>query len=182
MSTLLYRFDDADVFPLLETETTARGPVQIRVDGCGPDAFVRIAVHRHDDDPAETIAVIALPLIAVDGKPEKLLLDVLGDASGCRVFVEAGDTEGWGFAYRFGNVDFAGWRTCSADAQQPDEFWGPREKTDRSAVIPPVQLYRLGIAMNERCQGFDIGVKALSVTGHVRLAPPGIASSVDPSS
>lgn len=175
MRTLLYRFDDAEAFALLKSQTTARGPVTIRVDCQGNDMFLRVTVTRQQDDPPEITVVIALPLLAVDGKPEEFLLNVLGDASGCRIFAEAGDAHGWGFAYSFGSVDFSDWRTCPADARSPSEYWGEREKSGTPGIVPPVQLFKLGLLMSETCRTIDIGLGKLSVTGDVRIAPPGIA-------
>ncbi|MGB2984848.1 MAG: hypothetical protein WBE26_03115 [Phycisphaerae bacterium] len=131
---------------------------------------------RQERDPAEVTVVIMLPLVAIDGDPQQLLLDVLGDASGCDLIVEAGDAQGWGFGYSFGSVNVSGWHTCSANVQKPSEFWGARQQGDVSGVVPPVQLFRLRLSMSESCEGVDIGFGALSVTGDVRLAPPGIAS------
>lgn len=177
MSTLLYRFDNTEDFLLLESETTARGLVAIRVDGIKPHSFLRIAMTRHSEDPPEITVLVALPLIAIDGKPQKLLLDVLGDAGGCHLFLEAGDAQGWGFAYSLGSVDFTGWRTCTVDVQEPGEYWGERREDATPGIIPPLQLYRLGLTMSERCRAVDVGLGALNVTGDVRLAPPGIAST-----
>lgn len=175
MRTLLYRFDDAEAFALLKSQTTARGPVTVRVDCQDNDMFLRVTLTRQEDDPPEITVVIALPLLAVDGKLEEFLLDLLGDASGCRIFAEAGDTHGWGFTYSFGSVDFSGWRTCTVNAQNPSEYWGEREKDGTPGVVPPVQLFKLGLLMSESCRAIDIGLGKLSVTGDVRLAPPGIA-------
>ncbi len=181
MSTLVYRFDDAAAFPLLETETTARGPVTLCVEG-GRDrsakmisAFLRIALQRRTSDPPEITVVIGLPLIAIDGNPERLLLDVLGDASGCRLFVEGGDARGWGFCYSLGEVDFTGWRECWAEVQRPTKYWGQCKEEGRGGVVMPLQPFRVGIRLSERCRKIDVGLGALRVTGDVRLVAPGIA-------
>ena len=177
MSTIVYRFDDVASFPLLESETTARGPVTIRVEGQGEEAFLRIAAQRQDNDVPEVVVMISLPLLAIDGDPQELLLEVLGDASGCRLFIEAGDARGWGFAYSFGPVDFSGWRRCTADVQRPSECWGQCEEEGACRVVPPVQPFHLGIGIGKRCDAVGIGVRALRVVGEVRLTPPGIASA-----
>ncbi len=174
--TLLYAFDDAEVFPLLESYTTARGPVTVRVECHVDDTLLRIAFRRRDDDPPAIAAVIALPLMAVDGQPEEFLLDVLGDASGCELFAEAGDARGRGFAYSFGSVDFSGWRTCRTDVQSPSELWGEHEGNGTRRIVPPVQLYRLRVEVGRSSEAVDVGLGALRITGNVRLAPPGIAT------
>lgn len=181
MSTLLYRFDDPTLFPLLECETTAEGPVSVELDANTDHAFLRLAVRRQPEDGAEVTAVVGLPFVAVDGRPESLLLEIRGDASGCRVFAEAGDGGGRGYLYVFATVDFTGWRTCKVDVDKPTESWGDGESTAERlgrhppTVEPPLQLYRLGVALPKSCHHVDIGLGALFVEGEVRLASPGIA-------
>ncbi len=199
MSTLVYRFDDGEAFFLLESETTARGPAAVRVEGRGNEAFLRVTLERQPDEPGEVAVGIALPLVAIDGSPEQLLLDVVGDASGCRLFLEVADARGWGLAYSFGEVKFFGRRTCAVRVQEPSECWGAPAADDRRPltndrsgseqvvgsahshlsrvrVIPPIQPYHLKLVLHESCRSVDLGFGALSVTGDVRLAPPGIAS------
>ena len=180
MTTLLYRFDSPDLMTVLEQQTTARGPVDIRAEQYGGATALRVAVRRHREDAVEVKVVLALPLVAIDGVPEKFLLDIIGDASGCLLYLEAGDIRGWGFAYWLGKVDFTGPGTCSAEVQRPWKYWGARKKDDTGGVVPPVQPYRLGITMGALCDGFDLCLRALHVTGQVRLAPTGLASAPDP--
>ena len=176
MCTLVYRFDDADSFHLLDSDTTARGPVTVRVETAGGNSFLRVAFRRKGDDPPRIAAVLALPLVAIDGHPRELRLDVLGNADGCHLTAEAGDAEGWGFAYSFGRVDFTGLRTCTAKVATPSEYWGTRKTVDIPGIVPPLQLFRLLITTEQQCQAVDIGLAALSVTGDVRVASPGIAT------
>jgi hypothetical protein len=201
MSTLLHRFDSTDRFPLLESWTTTRSPVTLRVDRGGiregqtdtggggladaqPDdppvaggrsPFLRIALRRADDDPPEMIAVIALPLLAIDGNPTQLQLDVLGDASGCHLFIEAGDAVGAGFAYDLGSVDFVGWQTCRAEVARPAECWAAPGGGAPSVFTPPLQPYRLGLTAGASCSRVDLGLAELRVSGEVRIALPGVA-------
>lgn len=177
MSTIVYRFDDVGSFPLLESETTVRKPVTVSVEGRGEEAFLRIAAQRQANDMPEVVVMIGLPLLAIDGDPQQLLLEVLGDASGCGLFLEAGDARGWGFAYAFGPVDFSGWRTCTVDVQRPSECWGQCKEEGACRVVPPVQPFRLGIGLGKRCDAIDIGLRTLRVVGEAHLAPPGIASA-----
>lgn len=181
MSMLLYQFDDPSLFPLLEGETTAEGPVSIDLNTDPDHVFLRFAVRRQPEDRAEVTAVMGLPFVALDGRPENLLLEIRGDASGARVFAEAGDGAGRGYLYVFATVDFTGWRTCKVDVNKPAESWGDGESTAEQpgrhppTVEPPLQLYRLGVALPESCHHVDIGLGALFVEGEVRLASPGIA-------
>lgn len=179
MTTLLYRFDSPDLMTVLEQQTTARGPVDIRAQQHGGATTLRVAVRRHSKDAVEVKVVLALPLVAVDGVPEKFLLDIVGDGSGCLLYLEAGDARGWGFAYWLGKVDFTGPGTCSAEVHRPWKYWGARKKDGTAGVVPPVQPFRLAIAMSAACDGFDLCVRALHVTGQVRLTPPGFASAPD---
>ena len=172
--TLLYAFDDTESFPLLKSYTTARGPVIIHVARDDDHTFLRISVTRQHDDPPRITVVLALPLLAVDGRPEEFLLDVLGDSSGCELLIDAGDAQGRGFAYSFGSADFSGWRTCRTDVQSPSELWGEHERNGTHRIVPPVQLYRLRIEADQSCDSANLGFRALYVTGDARLAPPGI--------
>ena len=159
--------------PVIDEE----GCVDFQVQRHGGESVLRVALQRHVDDTKEVKVVFALPLIAVDGLVEEFLLDIVGDASGCELFLEAGDARGWGFAYSFGRVDLKGECTCSTDAQRPGEYWGARKEEGTPGIVPPVQPYRLTIVMDAACGGFDLALRALRVTGQVRLAPPGIASA-----
>ena len=147
MDTLVFRFDDTAAFPLLETVTTARGPVTVQAGAQNGDACLRIALSREPQDPPAIKAVLALPPVAADGKPQEWMLDVLGDASGCCILLEAGDARGWGFSYSFGSIDFAGRRTCAAQVQKPIEYWGARKEDGTLGVVPPVQPFRLVIML-----------------------------------
>ena len=176
MDTLVCRFDDTEAFPLLETVSTARGSVTVQTGEQNGDGCLRIALSRQPQDPLAIKAVLVLPPVAVDGKPQEWMLDVLGDASGCCVLLEAGDARGWGFAYSFGSIDFSGRRTCAAQVQQPIEYWGARKEDGTSGVVPPVQPFRLAIVLERRCHRVDINLFALHVTGEARLLRPGIAA------
>ena len=175
MSALLYRFNRPETFPLLSTYTTARGPVSIRVVGESDDAALTLALGRHHDDPGEITVMLGLPLIAIEGRPERLELDLSGDLTGCRVFVEAADSCGVGITYTLGGEGGSGPRTWSAKAQDPDESWGERHHGDLPGSALPLQFHRLGFALGPGCRGVDVRLTRLRVTGDVRLAGPGMA-------
>ncbi len=175
MSILLYKFDSVGDFPVLESYTTLRGSVATRVDGRGDNAVLRVVVEPHEREADDAVVVIALPPVAVDGRPEQFELTLDGDASHCELLLEAADARGDGFTYSFGTVDFAGTRTCVVEVQRPIEVWGRRHGCGQRDIIPPVQLFRLGIKPAPSCQGVDLGLVTLAVAGDVRLAPPGIA-------
>lgn len=176
MLTVLCRFDDAEAFPPLDSRTTVRGPVVTRVRGKGEEKELVLAFRRHSSDPADAEAVLALPFIAIDGRPERLGLTLRGDGSGARPFVEGDDVEGRGLIYRFEPVRSAGLVTCWIEVQAPTEqFDADQVVEDRSAVVPPVRLYRFGVAPGCTAEGVAIGLRKLIVTGEVRLSSPGIA-------
>ena len=75
------------------------------------------------------------------------------------------------------SVIAAGGVASLADVQRVREYWGARRENRTAGVVPPVQLFRMVIAMAAECTGFDLGLCALRVSGEVRLAPPGIASA-----
>ncbi|MFH1108341.1 MAG: hypothetical protein V1790_03965 [Planctomycetota bacterium] len=174
LATVIYRFDDASRFPVFESHTTAKGSVTVqsacekpsplggRGLGEGGD-FVRIGYERTEADETELAVVLALPLVAVDGRPRQLLLDVLGDASGCHLRLEGMDAEGGISAFSFGAVAFQGWRTLRADASKP---------------VPPLQFHRLRITAAPSFAALRLGLRSLSLTGPVRFVPPGLARSV----
>ena len=174
--TVLYVFDDVETFPMLDSETTARSPVTARVEGQRPDARLRVAWKRGDDDPPVVDVVLALPPLAIDGELEELLLDVSGDAGGCSVSVKVDDGQGQGFSYPLGQVDFTGRCTLAAKVKEPGESWGPQHPDVTTTVVPPLRPYELWLTMSESYQAMDIVLWTLSVTGDVRLAPPGIAT------
>ena len=175
MSLLLYRFDDAEAFPLLETETTAQGSVMLGAEGDDVDACLRVQLRRKREERDQIKAVIGLSLVAVGGEPQNWILDVVGDASGALLELEAGDRGGSGLTYSLGCVDFLGRRTCRAPVQSPAEYWGKRKGCGTQGVLPPVQPFRLAFILGERCEGIDLRLVALEVDGDAQLVPPGIA-------
>ena len=179
MHTLLYRFDKPEAFPLLREQTSARGRLEIRADRLAGESLLRVALERHADDTAGVTVKLALPLVAVEGNPQRFFLDLIGDASGCELFLEASDRLGWGFAYSLGTVDFDAAGTLSVDVQRPAEYWGARQENGTAGVVPPIQLFRLVIATAASRAGFDLALGALRASGDVRLAPPGIATAGD---
>jgi hypothetical protein len=172
---LLYRFDSVEPYPVLESRTNVRGAVTTHVAGEGEAARLQVNVRRHAGDPPDATVVLALPLAAIGGQPERLELRIAGDGSGCGLFVDATDARGCGFTYSLGRVDFTGLRACSVDIRLPSEWWKRPRNDDTQIVSPPVQLHRLGIAAGAGDMDIGIGLVALSVTGDVHLALPGIA-------
>jgi len=188
LATVLYRFDDTARFPVFESHTTAKGPVAIRADGDEAGGFLRIDYRRHEADPDEITIVLALPLVAVDGRLRKLLLDVFGDAGDCHLHLEGMDGRGDLLGVRFGLAMraksspqrsralglTAGWRTLRADA---------------SKLVPPVQFHRLRVSSRPREAWGEVGtgtrpaesalvrlgLRTLSITGEVRFPAKGIA-------
>lgn len=178
MALLLYRFQDLERFQILTAESTAKGEMRLDRTGPGDQSYLRLTVAPRLTDAQAALVFIGLPLLAVDGSPEEILLDVHGDASGCRLFLEAGDARGWGVAYDFGVVDFLEWRTCRADARQPVESWGACQSSGTPQVRPPLQPFRLRISLaglSER-PGVTLGFGALRVAGDVWIASSGFAS------
>jgi hypothetical protein len=159
LATVLYRFDDAARFPVFESHTTAKGPVTVQADRDDAGSFLRITYQPQAAYGDEVTIVLALPIVAVDGRPQKFLLDVFGDASGCHFYLEGMDASGSPPLLSFGLVDFIGWRTLRADA---------------SKLAPPVQFHRLRLTTAPSTHAVRLGVRSLSVTGEVRIATAGI--------
>lgn len=160
LATVLYRFDDAGRFPVFESHTKAKGRVAVHVDRDDAGVFLRIAYERQAADADEVTIVLALPLVAVDGRPRQLLLELFGDAGGCHLHLESMDGRGSPLAMPFGVVDFDGWRTLRADG---------------SKLAPPIQLHRLRLTAAQGCASMNLGLRSLSMTGDVRVAAAGIA-------
>ena len=179
MCTVLYRFDYPEVLSVLESHTTARAPVDVRMGSQAGESIVRIVLQRDPDETAEISVVFSLPLVAIDGRPQRFLLEACGDAGGGELLLEAADERGWGFAYLLGRVDRGTWTTYSADAQHPCESWGAYQEGLPEGIIPPIQLHRLRINMGPACGRLDLGLRALWVTGKVVLFPTGIATGGD---
>lgn len=199
---LLYRFDNVEDFPVLESETTARERVRLCLEGAGNDTHLHVIVKPEkgiysvaDSDAdidvqdgfnegletseqAGGAVVLALPLLAVDGNPEKFELEASASVGRCDIIAEAGDALGWGFAYSFGRVGVGGRQVHTVNAQQPNEFWGDRDDEDTSRIIPPIQLFRLRLVVREPSRPLGIDLRALVVTGDVHLVRPGLAGGM----
>ena len=146
------------------------------VQGEGEEKELALIIQRHTSDSPDAEVVLALPFIAIDGRPERLGLTLRGDGSGSRPFVEGDDVDGARLVYRFEPVSSAGLLTCWIDVQAPTEQFNADQVVDRrSAVNPPVRLYRFGVMPGRTAKGVAIGLRSLVVTGKVRLSLPGIA-------
>ena len=191
---IVYRFDRLDAFPLLDSYTTDPQGVTMRVDEHGPEKILRVTCQRirstenrkealcdtshvdgASDQPVERCVTLALPLRAIDGQPEQLVLEIDGDAGGCNVFLEAADGGGCGLVYHFGTVDFRGRRACAISVQRPCERWSARALVEAEPVLLPLQFHRLRIELPAGCHSLDLGLVSLSVTGPVQPITPGIA-------
>lgn len=179
MSTVLHRFDSPGAFPVLTTFTTARNPVSSQVCGQGVDAGLNIGCERHADDPSDVDIVLGLPLTAIDGEPHSLKLDFAGDLTGCRVSLEGMDSRGAGLTYALSREGKPGRRVLSAMIQHPTDSCGDMLEGDSFRVLLPLQLHRLRITVGPDAPGLDLRLLRLSVTGDVRLCPPGIADRPD---
>jgi len=200
VSTLIHHFDLPQRFPVLEPDSKTKSPPIVERAEDEKGSFLRIICERlQSDDVGEAIVVLALPLLGVAGKVERFDLDVLGDSSGTRVYLEVTDQRGLELLYSFGETDFSDWRTCRADANQPIEHRSASEDhmpkivepleprklvlkregasgthltSNASAKRPTVSgTHPAGLA----CVVFDIGIRTLSGVGDVRLVPTGIA-------
>ncbi len=178
LSTEMYRFDAPDLLTVLDGQTTARGRAAFLAASDEHEPILRIALLRHLDDPDEVRLICTLPLVAVDGHLGEFELDVVGDGSGCEPFLEAVDGTGQGLTYAMGRVDFQGTGTCRANVQRPSRRWGAtRTRAVEPGVVLPLQLVRIGFAFAASCGGFDVGLRALRVTGSGRLVSTGIAGA-----
>ena len=184
MSLLVYRFDNAEAFPLLEVLTTLAEKPTIRIDGHGQEAILRVEASPKGCAATVGRAVLALPPRTVEGLPQQFLLEIHGDASGCRVVMEAFDAGGEPLIYSFGVVDFNGWRTVGSRIADCGLWTGDRSGAEDDSqtanrkpqtVSPPIDLCRLAILTGEREGGFSLGLRSICVTGQVRLPVPGLS-------
>lgn len=191
---IVYRFDRIDDFPLLDSYTTDSQGVTLRVEELGSEKILRVAYqcirttkNRKDapcdtppvdgasDQPVEPCVTLALPLRAINGQPEQLVLEIDGDADGCNVFLEAADGDGCGLVYHFGTVNFRGRRARTTSVQEPHERWSARALVEAEPVLLPLQFHRLRIELPAGCHGLNLGLLTLSATGSVQPITPGIA-------
>jgi len=141
-------------------------------------------VERVDTDPPDVDVVLALPVRAIDvrvpiaGKPRRegfeILLDLCGDTTGCRIWIEAGDVAGCELRYSFGAIDFSGLGTLTANLAHPEEA-AAVSVGDRGDTILPIQFYRLGITLPNGCPRVDVSLRQLRAGDGVRIVPAGIA-------
>ena len=184
---ILYRFDDAERFALLESVTTVPGRVTLETLSLAGRMCLRIryqpaADHGpgsegrpvgHASEPARI--VVALPLVAIGGDPEQLELDVHGDASCCEIAIEAVDASMSRVCYSFGAVGFVGWRTCRTDVLKPVERQASRGSDGATVVEPPIQFFQLRLTTPERYAAVDLCLASMAVTGRARVVPSGLA-------
>lgn len=175
MGVQLYRFDNLEAFPLLDSCTScgARAAQHLDTDKRGTFLCLELTGGAERATPAQL--GIALPPRAVRGLPENIELEVLGDARGGRFVLEVSDDRGWGLAYELGPIDFNGWRGLSVSIQQPARNLGKRQTIATERVVPPLQFQRLLFELDPAARGSCVGVRALSVSGEVELVPTGIA-------
>jgi hypothetical protein len=186
-AVVLYRFDDTERVVLLDSETTIPGSVTLEAVSRAGVRCLRVRYQQGADpacgsegrpdgqtaEPAEI--VIALPVVAVDGDPGQLVLDVFGDASGCEVAIEAADAAMRRVRCCVGTVDFTGWGTCRANVRRVFEDPGTLGSDAPVPFTPPVQFLRLRITPPEGCTSVDLSFGSLSITGDVRVVPSGLA-------
>lgn len=173
MSTLIYRFDNPDRFPVLESLTTAnRALVSRRGD---ERAVLWVTAQRRKEDPAEVQVVLALPPVGIDGTPERFELELLGDAGGAEIILDASDATETAYTYSFGTVTFHRAGTLATDVQSPSHESYSDERAKTPVIVPPIQLFRLAITMGLACDELNVGLRALLVTGSVQLVPTGIS-------
>jgi hypothetical protein len=173
----VYSFDDLPSFPVLETYSRVEGNVEVDLVCSGnaaAPAHLRVGYTRVSGDAAEVVISLGLPLVGIAGALEGILLEVVGDGSGCVIHLEASDVRGRGLDYLLGPVDFVGPGTCSAEAHRPVETWGAGICGGAPAVTPPVQFCRLKLVLSAACRKVDVGLIALRIGGTVRLVPTGI--------
>jgi hypothetical protein len=169
---LLYRFDNVERFPILDSRTSARGMLTTRLESSGEAAVLGVAVRRDHADTAESVIVLGLPLRSVEGKLAQVQLELDDGGGDVRAWLEAADAAGVGLVYTFGAVSARGWQQREADASRPDERWMAGPQGD---IAQPIQLQRLGLAVKSQKGLVIIKLRALSVTGDARIVPGGIA-------
>lgn len=135
--------------------------------------------YNQGDTPRETLE----PFTAIlEWQPRRILeagvmtLKVNGDGSGVELFANGEDSEGAGFTYNLGRVDWQGWREIKVALDYPDEFYG--EKTENPTVVPPFIVNFLGIRDVRGAGHFEI-VLAESIISFPKKRPDS-ASQLSP--
>jgi len=165
VSVVLYRFDSAEAFPVLDSFSSEGVSIETRVAGHGTDASLVISVDRTHSGPDALEAVVALPPRTVSGHLEGVELSLVGDRGGCRMALDAEDESGAARRLDLGLVDFDGPGSC---IHRPSSS----EKTQH------LQFHRLRIVIGRSCVSTTLNLLSLIVHGEVRRLPSGMAQKL----
>jgi len=165
MELVLYRFDSAEAFPVLESFCSERGRIEARAVGASDDVSLMVSLRRDDTSSDATEAVLALPPRTVAGSIERIEISVVGDRSGCTLALDAEDQTGAVRRLDFGMVGFEGVGLCVCD-------WPVSEK------MQIIKFHRLRIVIGPCCASATLILLSLSVRGEVRFLPSGVAQKL----
>jgi len=165
MSVVLYNFNCTEAFPVLPSFSSGPGSIDTRVAIAEGDASLMVSLRRDGSLSEPFEAALALPPRTVAGTIERLELALVGDQSGCTVALEAEDEAGVIRLLEFGAVDFEGRGSCVY-------YWSFREKTQI------LQLHRVRIVIGPSCATATLFLLSLTVHGHVRSLPTGMAQNL----
>ncbi len=181
---LIYRFDNAESYRIFEGATSVVKPVMLRVETDRGEAVLRIVARRRADGAAGRV-VLALPLRAIGGigpnasvsclKTVQFQLEACRGDGGGPVRLEASDAGGGEVVCVFEPARFVGWCRLTADITRPDQSAASRRLGDVAGITFPLQLERLTFDLVPSQEVMDLRLKALAVTGDVRLVAVGIA-------
>ncbi len=163
---VIYRFDSAKTYCLIESRTTACEGVKIEPVRHEDRTGLRITFRREPGGSEEATLAIALPLRSIGGAHGPFVLDAHGDATDLRFRLHGLDAENREVAYMLSRSDTDD--THSADMSHP-------EGDDATPAALPLQLHQLSITITARAVTADVTLFALHAAGDLHLVPSGLA-------
>jgi len=171
MSLKLYKFDAVKPYPVLASQSTARGRIDTVLAGRGEDESLYVSLQRRPDEQGDVTLVMAMPVRAVEGVVEGVEIDVISEAPGWRLFLEGGDPLGESRSFDCGAVEAMGRATC--------RWRGTLEPTQQAGADArqrgTMQFHRLRIVIPPELEFARFGLVCVRVLGDVRPVSAGLA-------
>lgn len=159
----LIQFTAPEQLRFFAAHSRGTGSVQVSVRDWGRSTYVHVDhPGRLSDGPIHL--AFAIPLRAVDGRVDALLLTVLGDGCEAVVSLTGRRMSGPEFEIRFPPIDFTDRRTIST---------APGEIGDSHCGL--LHIERLNIQLPAGVERASLGLFSLAVLGTCRLISPAIA-------
>ena len=180
MSLIIYQFDSTDEYPLLDNGTNARGRVRFQTERDGRGTYLCVTYNRVASDGDRVKITLLLPPRSIAGQPDRIAIEARCNTSGCSLFLDAGDSLGWGFTYHFPPLESGDWQTVNTPAQSPSEHWGHRAEQPPTPLSLPLRFCRFGITVCPGAQPVRLSLRSLSIEGEAHFVPTGFVGQETP--